>query len=127
MPISTKLIGQSTPRPGPSSAEAVQGPAEQSWYGIEGAGKPPASTAAEALARDPRKHPINTKLKPERGMGVSSLERLRAAACKGGKRTAGLYERAFFEGRSQRDGQSCLVRYGREYYLAIRRLRVRYE
>lgn len=125
--MSAKIPAGPIQGPGPSTAKTIQGAADQSWKGIEGVSQPPANTAAEALARDPRKTPINPKLGPQRRKGVPRLERLRAAAKKGGKRTAELYGKEFCEGRSQRGGQSCLVRYGREYYRAIRRLRGRYE
>jgi hypothetical protein len=49
--------------PGPSSSPSIQKGAKQSWYGIAGVSAPPAKTAKEAVQQDPRKKPIDKKLK----------------------------------------------------------------
>ncbi len=49
--------------------------------------------------------------------------RSREAGIKGGKKVAEMYGQAFCEERAQKGGQATLVRYGRQYFRAIRKLR----
>jgi hypothetical protein len=54
---------------------------------------------------------------------MSRLEQIREAAKKGGRKTARLYGKKFKEARATAGGQACLLRYGREYYVALRAMR----
>lgn len=54
---------------------------------------------------------------------MTRLAQIKAAAKKGGKKTARLYGKKFKEERAQLGGQACLLQYGREYYRTIRAMR----
>ena len=54
---------------------------------------------------------------------MTRLAQIKAAASKGGKKTARLYGKKFKEERASAGGQACLLRYGREYYQNIRQMR----
>jgi hypothetical protein len=51
------------------------------------------------------------------------IEQNRKNGAKGGERTAEIHGSRFLEERAARGGQTCLLRYGREFYRSIRAMR----
>jgi uncharacterized protein len=51
---------------------------------------------------------------------MTRAEQFREIGKKGGQKVAEKYDEVFFQSRSSKGGQSCLRRYGRDFYRAIR-------